>query len=345
MPIYRRQGSPYWWVRVSISGEKIRRSAETTDRDEAKAFEARLKADLLDEAPVRRKGYTWDQAALRFVEDRQQKRSIDTDLTILRWLQPHLSGLLLVDISQDKLDEVRHLKASETSMSRADRVMALVNSILRAAQARGWMRKAPKVTMFRPEPADFRWLTREQFDALARELPPHLEAMARFAVATGLRRGNVTGLLWRDVDLERATVRVWRSQAKAKKSIAVPLNADAVAVLRAQPKGTHVFTYQGEPVYQVATKAWRAAVARAGIEPGFRFHDLRHTWASWHVQAGTPLTALMELGGWASLEMVQRYAHFGSRHLADYAANVSLQRAQQKGTPKKRAATEKKKAA
>lgn len=343
MPIYRRKGSPYWWVRLSIRGEKVRRSAETTDREEARAFEARLKSELLEDAPIRRKGYTWDQAALRFVEDRQQKRSISTDMGILRWLQPHLTGALLMDIDRDKLDEIRHLKAAETSPARADRVMALVSAILKAAQERGWTRRAPKVPMFRPEPADFRWLTREQFEALAAELPPHLEAMARFAVATGLRRANVTGLLWRDVDLKGRQVWVWKSQAKAKKGIPVPLNADAIAVLKAQPQKTYVFTYQGKPVEQVATKAWRAAVARAGIEPGFRFHDLRHTWASWHVQNGTPLTALMELGGWASLDMVQRYAHFGSRHLADYASNVSLQRGHEKGTeesqPRKAAAS------
>jgi len=56
--------------------------------------------------------------------------------------------------------------------------------------------------------------------------------------------------------------------------------------------------------------------------PTLRFHDLRHTWASWHVQAGTPLPVLQALGGWASLAMVQRYAHLGQSHVADWAGNV-----------------------
>lgn len=60
---------------------------------------------------------------------------------------------------------------------------------------------------------------------------------------------------------------------------------------------------------------------RAGIE-NFRWHDLRHTWASWHVQSGTPLNVLQELGGWESVEMVQRYAHLGRSHLAAYADNL-----------------------
>ena len=83
----------------------------------------------------------------------------------------------------------------------------------------------------------------------------------------------------------------------------------------------YVFTYQGEPVWQVNTKAWRAAVKRAGITD-FRWHDLRHTWASWHVQAGTPLNILQEMGGWESPEMVQRYAHLSAEHLAPHAEKI-----------------------
>jgi len=67
--------------------------------------------------------------------------------------------------------------------------------------------------------------------------------------------------------------------------------------------------------------AWRNALSRAGIE-NFRWHDLRHTWASWHVQNGTSLQELQVLGGWASLEMVLRYAHLSGDHLKAAADRV-----------------------
>jgi len=104
-------------------------------------------------------------------------------------------------------------------------------------------------------------------------------------------------------------------QAKARRAIAVPLSKAAVVIIREQlgKHSTHVFTYYGKPVIQVNTKAWRQALQRAGIE-NFRWHDLRHTWASWHVQAGTPLHVLQELAGWESVEMVRRYAHLSSEH-------------------------------
>lgn len=68
-------------------------------------------------------------------------------------------------------------------------------------------------------------------------------------------------------------------------------------------------------------KAWKRALTRAGIE-NFRFHDLRHTWASWHVMNGTSLQELMELGGWKSYEMVLRYAHLAPEHLSHAAARI-----------------------
>ena len=86
-----------------------------------------------------------------------------------------------------------------------------------------------------------------------------------------------------------------------------------------------LFSFRGKPITQLSTKAWYAALKRAGIED-FRWHDLRHTWASWHVQNGTPLFALQEMGGWESAEMVRRYAHLAADHLAPYADRLGLLR-------------------
>jgi integrase len=165
-----------------------------------------------------------------------------------------------------------------------------------------------------------RFLTRDEAQRLLAALPEHLADMAAFSLATGLRRANVTGLQWTQVDLVRRIAWVHPDQAKARKAIAVPLNAEAVVLIRRNlgKSPTHVFSYMGRPIIQVSTKAWYTALEKAGIQD-FRWHDLRHTWASWHVQQGTPLFALQELGGWESSEMVRRYAHLAAEHLAPYA--------------------------
>ena len=135
----------------------------------------------------------------------------------------------------------------------------------------------------------------------------------RFSLATGLRESNVTGLEWSQVGLARRVAWIHADQSKSGKAIGIPLNKEAVVVLRGQ-QGNHVrrvFAYGGKPVAKANTKAWRNALVRAGID-NFRWHDLRHTWASWHVQNGTPLHILQELGGWSEIRMVQRYAQHRS---------------------------------
>lgn len=85
---------------------------------------------------------------------------------------------------------------------------------------------------------------------------------------------------------------VGAKQSKNGKPIAIPLNSTALAILRRQI-GKHperVFTYAGKPLGWANTKAWRDALKRAGIE-NFRWHDLRHTWSTWHRQSGTPTQA------------------------------------------------------
>lgn len=102
------------------------------------------------------------------------------------------------------------------------------------------------------------------------------------SLSTGLRRANVTGLQWSQVDLTRRVAWIHPDQAKARKAIPLPLNAEAVLIIRKQlgKNATYVFSYNGNKITQVNTKAWHKALDRVGIE-NFRWHDLRHTWASW----------------------------------------------------------------
>jgi len=97
----------------------------------------------------------------------------------------------------------------------------------------------------------------------------------------------------------------------------------ALDVVRRQ-LGKHpvrVFTYAGKPLARVSTHAWEKALKRAGIE-NFRWHDLRHTWASWHRRAGTPTHELQRLGSWRTARMVERYAHLAPDDLAQAAVRI-----------------------
>ncbi len=141
-----------------------------------------------------------------------------------------------------------------------------------------------------------------------------------FALATGLRQGNIKSLTWDQVDFPRRIVTIEHGDTKNNEALGVPLNDLAISVLQRQmgKQCEYVFTYAGRPIGQVNTKHWRAALKRAGITD-FRWHDLRHTWASWLRQNDVPTWVLQELGGWKSEAMVRRYAHMSVKHLQPYA--------------------------
>lgn len=159
---------------------------------------------------------------------------------------------------------------------------------------------------------------------LLRELPPHQADLVLFALSTGLRQSNVQNLEWSQVDLSRKVAWIRADQAKGRRPIHVSLSSVAVDVLVRQlgKNPDRVFTFNGKPVAWANTRAWRVALKRAGIED-FRWHDLRHTWASWLVQQGTPLYVVQEMGAWESEGMVRRYAHLAPAHLAPYAEVIA----------------------
>ncbi len=320
-----------WWVRFTDPrGREVRRSAQTRDRREAQEYHDRLRASLWRQAKLgERPRRLWQEAVERWCAERVHKASLADDVSHLRWLHPHLYDRHLDEIDRDVIDDIRIARLEEgRANGTVNRTLQVIRGILRtAAREWGWLESVPYVRMLPEQTRRIRWLTREEADRLLEALPEHIAEMMRFTLATGLRERNVTHLEWSQVDFGRRMAWIHPDQAKARKAIAVPLNADAMLVLRRQ-QGTHperVFTYQGRPVAKANTKAWRRALADAGIAD-FRWHDLRHTWASWHVQNGTPLHALQELGGWSTVQMVQRYAHLAADHLAEYADRLARPR-------------------
>ncbi|HHW4685721.1 MAG TPA: tyrosine-type recombinase/integrase [Xylella sp.] len=268
---------------------------------------------------------TWGDAAVRWLSEKVHKTTLHEDAAKLRWLAPYFAEMLLVSVRGDVILRVATLKAVQTTPATANRYLALIRSVLRrACDVWCWIEVCPRIVLF-PEPSGrVRWLTPEQVRLLLGELPLHQRDVVLFALATGLRQANILKLCWHQVDIVRKVLYIPAAQAKGRRAICVPLSAHASSVLQRQ-YGRHpdyVFTYCGRSIRSANTRAWRQALCRAGISD-FRWHDLRHTWASWHAQSGTPLYVLRELGGWQSESMVRRYAHLAPGHLAAYADVVT----------------------
>lgn len=328
--IYRRRESRYWWIATTLqNGQRVRQSTGTEDRREAEALLAQLKLETFRQVnfgikPER----SWQEAVVRYLSGKQHLRSFGDVRRICRRLDPYLGSLQLHKITGDVIWRVTQGELKRGNQpATVNRYLATVRNLLRIARDEWqWIDVIPKIRLLSGENARDRWLTQEQADGLIAAAAPHLRALIRFALATGCRAREITGLEWDRVDLKRNTA--WLDRTKNGTPRGVPLNRDAVAVLEAERSKHPVFcfTYRGEPIaWELSNSAWRTACEKAGITD-FRFHDLRHTWASWHRQVGTSCDELKDLGGWKSRVMVDRYAKFGTEHLTVAAARIERER-------------------
>ena len=268
---------------------------------------------------------TWNDAAGRWLNGRTTKW-IKQETHYVEVLTGYLATLPLSRITKGVVADLRDDMLKTRSVATVNRYLTVLRSILNMARDEWeWIDTAPKIKRME-EPSRVRFIEKDEARRLLRELPSHLKDKVIFALSTGLRDANVRELRWDEVDLQNKMVTISGGKMKNGKPLSIPLNETAYEVLakrcRDKKKDPEwVFAYAGKPVHRSNTKAFRKALRRAGIE-NFRWHDLRHTWASWHIQKGTHTAAVREMGGWSDDRMVQRYAHLSTKHLRKVADNI-----------------------
>lgn len=168
------------------------------------------------------------------------------------------------------------------------------------------------------------FLTRNDFQRLLNVVKEGwFRELIVFAALTGMRRGEVLNLRWRDVDLSRKLVHIETSatfKTKAGKSRSVPLCETVYQLLRSKAIGHTgddlVFTRHGQQIKEdYVTHKFKGYVVKAGLDTRLRWHSLRHTFASWLVQDGVSLFAVQKLLGHSTSEVTQVYAHLQPEQL------------------------------
>lgn len=155
----------------------------------------------------------------------------------------------------------------------------------------------------------------------------HLMPLVLVAMNTGLRRGELFGLAWADVDLHRKMLTVRSSNAKSRRARHVPLNVEALDVLKRWQSDADGLVWPGAGGGRLTNvnKAWGGIVAAAKLG-NFHFHDLRHDFASKLVMAGVDLNTVRELMGHADIKMTLRYAHLAPERTAAAVALIGTAR-------------------
>ncbi|WP_246562531.1 tyrosine-type recombinase/integrase [Rickettsiella endosymbiont of Dermanyssus gallinae] len=182
----------------------------------------RLKADLWRRSKLKEKPQRlWQEAVIRWLNEATYKRSLDTDKFHLDWVCPYLKDKKLSEIDGDLLEDIAREKEKEgVAPATVNRLLAVLRAILKKAEEKWkWIEKAPFVEMRRLGERRERWLTREEAQRLLQVLPSHLADLATFSLATGLRKKNVTGLCWQDIDLVKRHAFVRAAQSMRQESI------------------------------------------------------------------------------------------------------------------------------
>lgn len=209
------------------------------------------------------------------------------------------------------------------SLKTINNVLAVLHTLLEVAKEHKVIAHVPSVKMFKTEKPDFDFLTFEEAERLVAAAEPQWRTLILLDIKSGLRQGELIGLQWGDVDLQRGMLQVrraiWRGVTglpKGGQARTVDLPASAVEALKAHRHlcGPYVFCQpDGQPLTAGKMKQpLLRALRRAGIsrEHGaIGWHDLRHTYASHLAMRGVTLKAIQELMGHATIEMTMRYAH------------------------------------
>lgn len=312
-----------WHIEKRVRGRRVRESCGTGDRLEAEQYLTR-RLEEIRQAKVYgvRPPRTFELAASRFVVDFAHKRSLRTDIGLLRNLMPWIGNLTLDRVHMGTLQPwLMQRRTDGVAVGTINHGLKIVRRVLNVASSEWideygltWLHAAPKIRLLpdhnRRQPYPLDW---EEQDRLFRELPAFLAEMALFKVNTGCRDGEVCNLRWdwemKVPELRTVVFVVPGSFVKNADERLVVLNDIARSVVEARrgKHPTHVFSHRGKPLFRMLNSGWRRARVRAGL-PTVRVHDLKHTFGRRLRAAGVTFEDRQDLLGHRSGRMTTHYS-------------------------------------
>lgn len=269
---------------------------------------------------------------LREIEKKNPKRFVDVK-PLLRWWKGEIGVYLLSEVSRaliieqrDKLLNTKGRNVERRSNSTVNRYMtALGNALTIATNEWEWIHENPmrKISKLSEPRGRVRFLDDEErerlLEACKTSASPYLHTLVVLALSTGARQGELLNLRWSDVDWRRRVLTLHDTKNKDRRLL--PLVHYALQLMEEHNKVRNiasdwVFPSPSRPMKPWDCRsAWLSALRKANIQD-FRFHDLRHSCASYLAMNGASLAEIAEVLGHKTLQMVKRYAHLSEVHTA-----------------------------
>lgn len=244
------------------------------------------------------------------------KRSYYTDCKIVGLLKKFFGGKYLYGVTSLDIEKFKSQRAKEVSPATVNRALAVLKSMFNRALTWSKISSNPckAVKKLQENNRRLRFLEREEISRLLDCCPEHLKPIVIVALNTGMRKSEILGLKWRDIDIKRGIIYLQNTKNGEKRE--VPMNElvqkTIIRVLK-RPESQYVFCNADGRPYGDIKKSFFTAMRKAGIID-FHFHDLRHTFASQLVMSGIDLNTVRELLGHKTMEMTLRYSHLSPDH-------------------------------
>lgn len=316
MSVFKRPGSPYYYAEFQIDNTRFCRSTRKTTEREARAEERILKAKeqaRLSADKPKSDTLNLDQGFGKYWLEHGSKLAWASEVErYIKLILKHVDGSILIeDLTDAEVNDfVQAWNASGGGVYALNRALAIWRAMHRRARKK-WRQRAQEIDwtdFLNDEEKRVRSETLETMRLLVDNLPAKTGLAVEWSLYTGIRKFETFGLLWDNVYLDQGKATV---TAKGGRQHTIWLSEQAMDVLaRCERKGRYVFDRRA------ARYAFEKACEKIGLQD-FRWHDLRHTAATWLRQAGVPVEIVQRVLGHADIATTMRYAHVVDTEVQD----------------------------
>ena len=304
-----------WYLRGTVAKVRVFETTATSEREDAEAYRIKREREVWQRRRLGPESVIgFEEAVLSYLQYRAPGPS---QRALIGRLLDHFGNATLSAFDQDAIDRAcgAVLKPGAAPATRLRNVITPLSAILRHGAKRGWC-AMPAFDRPRQPKGRTVWLTPAEAERLISASADHLKPLIVFYLCTGARASEALDLQWADVDLA-AGICALRATKNGRDRIVKlpPAGIAALAELKGRDKS--VFRRPDGKPYADRERAeggqfktaFKGALKRAGIAKPVTPHALRHTWATWYYAATLDPLRLKGAGGWASLALVERYAH------------------------------------
>lgn len=319
MSVFQKGNNGKWYYRFQLNGKEFYRACKgATNAKEAKQYEAIVKAELmkgnLGILQNKEQTYLYDATDIYLQYSETNKNSYKSDLSMTKHIKEFFKNIELNSITPKTIEDFKQylINKYELKNSSINRHLEALSKMFNLCIANGLIENNPlkDVKKMKKDNYTVRFLTKSEEKTLFEHLPERLKPLVICALKTGMRKGEILNLKWSNIDFNKNCIELLRTKSGKKRKIPISkILKDVFLKLKKDSKSEYVFVNpQSNEPYNDIKKSFTTAVKAAKIK-NFRFHDLRHTFATRLIEKGVDIVVVKELLGHASITTTMIYVH------------------------------------